>query len=41
MAGCLDNVQLPKMEGWLEIGERRNKVASIAAGALVSFVLLL
>ena len=35
MAGCLDTVRMPNME-WLEVGNRRNLVASIAAGVLVS-----
>lgn len=35
MAGCLDNVQVPRMmDNLLDLGERRNKVASIAAGIL-------
>lgn len=34
MAGCLDNVQLPNIEGCVEVGDKRNKVASIAAGIL-------
>jgi len=35
MAGCLDNMQLPHVEGCLEIpGEKRNKVASIVSGIL-------
>ena len=36
MAGCLDNVQLPNVEGCIDVGEKRNKVASIVAGILVS-----
>jgi len=34
MAGCLDNMQMPNVEGCVEIGERRNKVASIISGIL-------
>lgn len=34
MAGCLDNVQLPNVEGCIDVGEKRNKVASIVAGIL-------
>lgn len=36
MAGCLDTVRMPNME-WLEVGNRRNLVASIAAGVLFFF----
>ena len=35
MAGCLDNAQMPNLDN-LNLGERRNKVASIVAGVLVS-----
>lgn len=35
MAGCLDSFQLPRIE-WFEMSEKRNAVASIAAGVLVS-----
>ncbi|CAG2103236.1 unnamed protein product [Medioppia subpectinata] len=31
MAGCLDNIQIRRPE-WLELGEKRNAIASIAAG---------
>ena len=34
MAGCLDNVRLGVPE-WLEVGNRRNIVASILSGLLV------
>ena len=37
MAGCLDNVQFPNVEGCVEVGDKRNKVASIAAGILVGY----
>ncbi|XP_076310401.1 transmembrane protein 50A-like isoform X1 [Tachypleus tridentatus] len=33
MAGCLDNVQFNRPE-WLELGERRNIIASIGAGTM-------
>ncbi len=33
MAGCLDNMQLPNLES-LNVGERRNKIASVSAGVL-------
>lgn len=33
MAGCLDNAQMPNLDN-LNLGERRNKVASIVAGVL-------
>ena len=35
MSGCLDHVECQRPE-WCEIGEKRNAVASIAAGILVS-----
>lgn len=35
MAGCLENVQLPPCV-WFEGDDKRNAVASIAAGVLVS-----
>lgn len=35
MAGCLDNIHFTRPE-WLELGEKRNAVASIAAGAFVT-----
>ena len=38
MAGCLDNVQLPNVDGCVEVGDKRNKVASIISGILVSTV---
>jgi len=34
MAGCLDNVQLPNVEGCVEVGDKRNKLASIISGIL-------
>jgi len=34
MAGCLDNMQLPNVEGCVEVGDKRNKVASIVSGIL-------
>ncbi|CAG2183086.1 unnamed protein product, partial [Oppiella nova] len=34
MAGCLDNIQIRRPE-WLELGEKRNAIASIAAGTAV------
>lgn len=36
MAGCLDNIHFNRPE-WLDLGEKRNSVASIAAGCLVCF----
>jgi len=33
MAGCLDNIQINRPE-WLELGEKRNAVASIVSGTL-------
>jgi len=33
MAGCLDNIQFHRPE-WLDLGEKRNAVASIASGVL-------
>lgn len=33
MSGCLDNVQLPDCE-WCDVGEKRNAIASIIAGAM-------
>ena len=35
MAGCCEIVRLPDME-WLQTGNRRNLVASVASGVLVS-----
>jgi hypothetical protein len=35
MSGCLDNAQLPSLEG-LILGDRRNKVAAVVSGILVS-----
>jgi hypothetical protein len=35
MAGCLDNIQIRRPD-WLDLGEKRNAVAAIAAGAMVS-----
>lgn len=35
MAGFLDNFRWPEWE-WIDLGERRNTVASIVAGVLVS-----
>ena len=35
MAGCLDHVQLPDLE-CCELGEKRNAVASIVGGVMVS-----
>lgn len=35
MAGCLEGLQLPRIE-WFELTEKRNAVASILAGSLVS-----
>ncbi len=35
MAGCLDNFQINTPE-WLNLSEKRNAVASIIAGVLVS-----
>lgn len=35
MAGCLDNVRMPSLCENLNLSERRNKMASIAAGILV------
>lgn len=34
MAGCLDNMQLPNVEGCVEVGDKRNKFASIISGIL-------
>jgi len=34
MAGCLDNVQLPNVDGCVEVGDKRNKFASIISGIL-------
>jgi len=34
MAGCLDNMQLPNVEGCIEVGDKRNKFASIISGIL-------
>ena len=36
MAGCLDTVRMPNME-WLEVGDRRNLVASVTSGILVRY----
>ncbi|RWS15845.1 transmembrane protein 50A-like protein [Dinothrombium tinctorium] len=36
MAGCLDNIQIERPE-WMELGEKRNAVASIVAGSLQFF----
>ncbi|XP_076341840.1 transmembrane protein 50A-like [Tachypleus tridentatus] len=33
MAGCLDNIHINRPE-WLELGEKRNAVASIGAGTM-------
>ncbi|RWS27080.1 transmembrane protein 50A-like protein [Leptotrombidium deliense] len=33
MAGCLDNIQIERPE-WLDLGEKRNAVASIISGTL-------
>jgi len=33
MAGCLDNIQIRRPD-WLELGEKRNAVAAITAGAM-------
>ena len=35
MAGCFDNIQLQRPE-WMELGEKRNAVASILSGTMVS-----
>lgn len=35
MAGCLDNARMPDFE-WLQVGDRRNLVASVVSGALVN-----
>jgi hypothetical protein len=35
MAGCLDSIDWQRPE-WLDFGERRNAVASLVAGTLVS-----
>ena len=40
MSGCFEYVRLPNIE-WLEVGDRRNVVASIIAGLLVSKLLFL
>ena len=37
MAGCLEGLQLPRIE-WFELSEKRNAVASIVAGTLVRTV---
>jgi hypothetical protein len=37
MSGCLENLRLPQFE-WMQVGDRRNKVASIAAGILVNLI---
>ena len=34
MSGCLDNMQIPQVE----VGEKRNKYASILSGILVSYI---
>lgn len=34
MAGCLDSCHWPDCE-WLQIGERRNAIASVVGGAMV------
>ena len=36
MTGCLEIVRLPNMREWFQEGDRRNLVASVASGALVS-----
>ena len=38
MAGCLDNFQWPQWE-CCDVGEKRNAIASIIAGAMVSNVM--
>lgn len=38
MAGCLEGLQLPRIE-WFELSEKRNAVASIVAGTLVRRIL--
>ncbi len=38
MAGCLDNIQIRRPD-WLELGEKRNAVAAITAGAMVEISL--
>ena len=40
MSGCLDHVECQRPE-WCEIGEKRNAVASIAAGILVSILVFI
>lgn len=37
MAGCLDSINWNRPE-WLDFGEKRNAVASIVAGSLVSWL---
>jgi hypothetical protein len=39
MAGCLENVQLPPCV-WFEGDDKRNAVASIVAGVLVSITII-
>ena len=35
MSGCFENLRLPQFE-WLQAGDRRNRVAAIVAGILVT-----
>ena len=37
MTGCLEIVRIPNMRDWFQEGDRRNLVASVASGALVSW----
>ena len=34
MSGCFESLRLPQLE-WLQVGDRRNRVAAIVAGILV------
>lgn len=37
MSGCFDNIQFNRPE-WLDFSEKRNSIASITAGCLVSLI---